>query len=268
MSQRSQLRLVLGMLVPLAVLTGTPGAARASIPDIDRELYRELHRGPQLPMPPPAEPTPETLACYERLSAVAQFVPVPMQAEPAQCATADLVRLSKVLMPDRTPVAFNPPPTLRCGMAEAVAEWVRIDVGPAAAELGAPLAAVTDVDSYQCRGRNNVAGAKLSEHGKGNALDVSAIKLRNGGLFNLTDPVVSRPFREQMRALACGRFTTVLGPGSDGYHNDHIHLDLAQRSHGYRICQWNVLDPVAIASEVPLPRPRPVNLTADRTQSR
>lgn len=262
MSQRSQLRLVLGMLAALAVILGAPADALARLSELDRELYRELHRGPQLPMPPPAEPTPETLACYERLSTVAQFVPVPMQAEPAQCATADLVRLGKILMPDRTPVALNPPPTIRCGMAEAVAEWIRADVAPAAAELCAPLAAITDVDSYQCRGRNNIPGAKLSEHGKGNALDISAIKLSNGGTFNLTDPLVSKPFRERMRALACGRFTTVLGPGSDGYHNDHIHLDLAQRSHGYRICQWDVLEPVA-PGEVPLPRPRPMNLTSE-----
>jgi hypothetical protein len=148
-----------------------------------------------------------------------------------------------------------------------VAEFIRADVGPAVAELGAPLAAVTELDSYECRSRNRVPGAKLSEHGKGNALDISAVKLRNGAVFNLTDPLVSKPFRERMRTLACGRFTTVLGPGSDGYHNDHIHLDLIERSHGYRICQWNVLEP-AVAGDVPLPRPRPVNLTADQTRAR
>ena len=208
------------------------------------------------------------LACYERLAAVAQYAPVPMQPEPAQCAAIDLVQVGKVLMPDGTQVSFNPPPTLRCNMAEAVAQWIRAEVGPAAAELGAPLTAVTDVDSYQCRGRNNVPGAKLSEHGRGNALDISAIKLGNGALFNLTDPLVSKPFREQMRALACGRFTTVLGPGSDAYHSDHIHLDRAERTRGYRICQWNVLDPASIAAEVRLPRPRPIDLTSDETRLR
>ena len=54
----------------------------------------------------------------------------------------------------------------------------------------------------------------------------------------------------------------MLGPGSDGYHESHIHLDLAVRSHGYRICQWNVLDPAAIAASVPLPRPRPMDLSS------
>jgi hypothetical protein len=262
MSQGSRSKLLLTMLLPMAMIIGAAGVARAASSELERELQRELHR-----MPPPALlPTPATLACYERLARISRFAPLPIQSEPAQCATVDLVRLDRVTMPDQTQVALNPPPVLLCSMAETVAQWVRDDVGPAAAGLGAPLAAVTDLDSYECRSRNRIAGAKLSEHGKGNALDVSAIKLRNGALFNLTDPLVAKPFREQMRGLACARFTTVLGPGSDSYHSDHIHLDLAERSRGYRICQWNVLDPAAVASEVPLPRPRPVNLTADQTK--
>jgi hypothetical protein len=261
MSQGSRSKLLLTMLLPMAMTVGA-GAAPAANSELERELQRELHR-----MPPPALlPTPATLACYERLAKISHYAPLPIQSEPAQCATVDLVRLDRVTMPDRTMVALNPPPVLLCSMAETVAQWIREDVGPAAAELGAPLAAITDLDSYGCRSRNRIPGAKLSEHGKGNALDVSAIKLRNGALFNLTDPLVARSFREQMRGLACARFTTVLGPGSDSYHNDHIHLDLAERSRGYRICQWNVLDPATVASEVPLPRPRPVNLTADQSK--
>jgi hypothetical protein len=264
MGQCFRTRFALGMLAAMTMSMGTPAVARSGGSELERELQRELHR-----MPPPAVlPTPATLACYERLGRIAHFAPLPIQSEPAQCATVDLVRLDRVTMPDRTEVAVNPPPVLLCSMAEAVAEWVRIDAGPAAAELGAPLAAITEVDSYSCRGRNNITGAKLSEHGKGNALDVSAVRLRNGGTFKLTDPLVSKQFREEMRSLACARFTTVLGPGSDGYHEEHIHFDLIQRSHGYRICQWNVLDPVAVAAEVPLPRPRPVNLTAGEIKAR
>ncbi|MEA3024945.1 MAG: hypothetical protein QOF91_230 [Alphaproteobacteria bacterium] len=267
MSQSNRIRRIPGMLVPMAMIVGMTfgmaGMAAASNSELERELQRELHR-----MPPPALlPTPATLACYERLARISHYAPLPIQSEPAQCATVDLVRLDRVLMPDQTQVAVSPPAVLLCSMAEAVAQFIRADVGLAAASLGAPLAAVTDLDSYECRSRNRIAGAKLSEHGKGNALDISAIKLRNGALFNLTDPVVSRPFREQLRTAACARFTTVLGPGSDSYHSDHIHLDLAERSHGYRICQWNVLEPV-VAGDVPLPRPRPVNLTADRSKAR
>jgi hypothetical protein len=247
----------------VAALIVAVDVAQARDSDLEQELQRELHK-----MPPPATlPLPETLACYERLAAIARYQPLPIRSEPAQCATIDLVRLDRVLMPDRTEVAINPPPALRCSMAEAIAEWVRTDVGPAAAELGAPLAAVTDLDSYECRPRNNIPGAKLSEHGRANALDVGSVKLRNGGEFTLTDALVSKPFRDTMRTSACARFMTVLGPGSDGYHNSHIHLDLAERSHNYRICQWNVLDPAAIASDIPLPRPRPIDLASDQTKS-
>jgi hypothetical protein len=259
MSQRGRARLSFAVLVFLAAVVG---AARAADSELERELQRELNK-----MPPPATlPLPETIACYERLAKIAHYAPLPIQSEPAQCATIDLVRLDRVLMADRTQVAVNPQPTLLCSMAEAVAQFIRTDVGAAAAELGAPLASVTDVDSYECRGRNRIPGAKLSEHGRGNALDISAIKLRSGAQLGLTDPFASKPFREQMRALACARFTTVLGPGSDGYHEEHIHLDLAWRSNGYRICQWNVLDPAAVAATIPLPRPRPIDLTSDQTK--
>jgi hypothetical protein len=261
MSKCSRTMLALGMLVPMVMTVS--GAAAASNSELERELYRELHK-----MPPAAVlPSPETLACYERLGRIAQFTPLPIRVEPAQCARFDMVRLDRVVMPEGKPVAITPPASLQCSMAEAVAEWVRDDVAPSVAELGAPLAAITGYDSYECRPRNNIAGGKLSEHGKGNAIDVGAVKLGNGGIFSLTDPLVSKPFRERMRAATCARFTTVLGPGSDGYHNDHIHLDLAERSRGYRICQWNVLDPVVIA-DVPLPRPRPANLIAEQTKAR
>jgi hypothetical protein len=80
-------------------------------------------------------------------------------------------------------------------------------------------------------------------------------------MFSLTDPLVSKPFREAVRASACARFTTVLGPGSDAYHAGHIHLDLAVRRNGYRICQWTVTEPLA-AGAVPLPPKRPVPAAA------
>jgi hypothetical protein len=48
----------------------------------------------------------------------------------------------------------------------------------------------------------------------------------------------------------------VLGPASDGFHENHVHVDLAERRSGYRICQWAVRD----ASDlIPLPRERPAD---------
>src|SRR5262249_52990872 len=116
-------------------------------------------------------------------------------------------------------------------------------------------------DSYDCRGQNRVKGAKLSEHGKANALDIRSVKLANGKVVRLTDISVARTFRERIRASACTRFMTVLGPGSDGYHEEHVHVDLAERHGDYRICQWEIRDPSETAG-IPLPRPRPFPLSA------
>jgi Extensin-like protein C-terminus len=101
-----------------------------------------------------------------------------------------------------------------------------------------------------------VVGGRLSEHGRANALDVGALKLANGQSISLTDRTVSRSLRESVLHSACARFSTVLGPGSDGYHEDHIHLDLIERRNNYKICQWNVWDPLPqIAPLLPAPRP-------------
>jgi hypothetical protein len=208
--------------------------------------------GPATPEAAPSEPS----ACRQQLTAEGVvFAPLPPLVGPGGCGAPDVVRLDAIAMPDRGQVSLVPPPTLRCTLAEAIADWVRQDMGPVAAGLGAPLKSIENSDSYDCRGMNRVAGAKLSEHGKANALDIGAVKLADGRTFRLTDPAVSRDFRERIRETACARFKTVLGPGSDGYHEEHIHVDLAERNHDYRICQWDIREPTDVA-DVPLPRPR------------
>ena len=83
----------------------------------------------------------------------------------------------------------------------------------------------------------------LSEHGYANALDIRGVRLADGRFVQLTDRHVRQGFPRGLRKDACARFTTVLGPGSDGHHEEHIHVDLAERRGGYRLCQWDVLDP-------------------------
>ena len=209
----------------------------------------------------PVEEVPS--ACRTRLTPELAIAPsVPALTGPGECTVADVVRLEAIVLRDGSRVALTPPAMLRCEMAEAVAGWVRDDVAASVQALGAPLRSIENYDSYDCRGRNNVAGAQLSEHGKANALDIHALRLANGRVVELTDPHVARDFREITRESACERFFTVLGPGSDGYHEDHVHVDLRERARGYRICQWDVRDPEqpavsAVAAQVPLPPPRP-----------
>jgi len=154
------------------------------------------------------------------------------------CGIADAVRLSAVMTKDDVRVAITPPATLRCATAEAIVHWIRDDVASIAGTLGAPLRGVVTSAAYECRGRNRIVGAQISEHGKGNALDIRALTLANGKTYELTDIAVAEDTRERLRASACARFTTVLGPASDGFHEDHLHVDIAARRGGFRICQW------------------------------
>ena len=191
-----------------------------------------------------AEPPPPS-ACFVRLKELAVIRQLPNIGQAGGCNASDVVQLDAVIMPDNSKVAVEPAPTFRCSMAAALTDWVRDELAAAvAAKLGSPLRALENFDSYSCRGRNNVSGALLSEHGKANALDIRSLKLANGTSAQPTDPYVAREFRDVMRKGACDRFKTVLGPGSDGYHEDHIHIDLADRRTDYRICQWDVRQPI------------------------
>lgn len=214
-------------------------------------------------------------ACRLRLTQIAVFRPLPVLVGPGECGAGDAVLLQTVILPDQTKVALTPAATLRCTMAEEIAKWVREDVAPAALEFGAPVRGLDNLDSYECRGFNRVRGATLSEHGRANALDVRDFKLASGKEIGLTDIKVPKIWRERIKASACLRFSTVLGPGSDGSHEEHIHLDLAERHNNYKICQWDVREPPMAQAQpapeqseagkfavlppelVPLPRPRP-----------
>ncbi len=202
-------------------------------------------------------PEKQASACRLALTEEIAVAPsIPDIRGPGGCGGEDLVRLEAIVLPDGRKASVKPAAILRCTMASAIADWVRKDMAPLATSLGTTVSDLDNFDSFECRGRNRVAGALLSEHGKANALDVRGIKLANGQSLGLTDRTLSRDVRERVLRSVCARFSTVLGPGSDWYHEDHIHLDLAQRRNDYRICQWNVWDPLPqVAPLLPAERP-------------
>jgi hypothetical protein len=203
----------------------------------------------------PAPPQPS--ACRLALTDAIAIAPsIPDIKGAGGCGGEDLVRLEAVVLPDQRRVSVKPAAILRCAMATEIADWIRTDMAPLALSLGSAISDLDNFDSFECRGRNRVVGAKLSEHGRANALDVRALKLANGQSISLTDRTVSRETREAVLHSVCARFSTVLGPGSDGYHEDHIHLDLMERRNNYKICQWNVWDPLPqVAPLLPAGRP-------------
>jgi hypothetical protein len=209
------------------------------------------------PAAPETETSPAPSACRLALTDAVAIAPsIPAITGPGACGGTDLVRLEAIVLADRTHVPVKPAAVLRCTMASAIADWIRTDMAPLAEGLGSRVSELDNFDSFDCRGRNRVAGAKLSEHGRANALDVRALKLANGRTIDLTDRAVERDLREKVLGSVCARFATVLGPGSDGYHENHIHLDQIQRRNGYRICHWELYDPMPVVAPL-LPAERP-----------
>ncbi|WP_425304854.1 extensin family protein [Bradyrhizobium erythrophlei] len=235
-----------------------PPAAGAPPPAAPAQAARPGETARPADAAKPAEPPrPQLSACRQALTEEIAIAPsIPDIHGAGGCGGEDLVRLEAIVLPDKRKVAVKPAAILRCKMASAVADWIRTDIAPLAQSLGGGISNLDNFDSFECRGRNRVAGAQLSEHGRANALDVRAFGLANGKSISLTDRSVPRDLRETVLHSVCARFSTVLGPGSDWYHEDHVHLDLIERRNNYRICQWNVDDPLPrVAPLLPAERP-------------
>jgi hypothetical protein len=229
---------------------GRSGAAVARFRPLVGVPYPRPRPREHAPAAAPAKPVPEGPSeCLQRLTKdIATVHALPAIEGPGACGAVDVVRLEAVFTTDSRRVALAPPAVLRCSMAEAVVRWLREEAAPLIAQRGAPPASLTTAASFECRGRNRVVGAQLSQHGLANALDIRAFTLADGKVLGLTDAAAAKDLRLRLQETACARFTTVLGPGSDGYHEDHIHLDLAERRSGYRLCQWAVRDPAEAAA--------------------
>ncbi|QJP15189.1 hypothetical protein G3545_16945 [Starkeya sp. ORNL1] len=198
---------------------------------------------------PPEEPAPASgiaTGCAELAEAgIATFAVADPPAAMGACGIERPVRLAAVRLTGGQLVPLEPAALLRCDMAFAVARWIREEVAPTVATLGSPLDKVMVAASYDCRPRNRVSGAKMSEHGRGNAMDTRGYKLEDGRIVEIGGKgkeAMPVAFQERLKASACGRFKTILGPGSDGYHEEHLHVDLQPRRSNTALCHWAVRD--------------------------
>ncbi len=122
-----------------------------------------------------------------------------------------------------------------CATARALKVWIDTGVKRAVGNKGGGVARLRVAAHYACRTRNNRKGAKISEHGKGRAIDISAVQLRDGSEFSVLRHWGKGSYGKilrQMHRSACGPFGTVLGPGADRYHRDHFHFDTARYRSG------------------------------------
>lgn len=148
------------------------------------------------------------------------------------------------------PVAIKPTATLACPIVSALDRWLAESVQPAAMRwFGMRVVEIKQISAYSCRGMNGNPNAHISEHAFGNALDISAFVLADGRRITVKGGWRGLPeeqaFLHDVQDSACRVFNTVLAPGSNVYHYDHIHVDLMRRRNLRSICK-----PAAVPGEV------------------
>lgn len=145
------------------------------------------------------------------------------------CGVRDAVKVKSV-----SGVRLSTPATMDCTTAHALKNWVDTGLKPAFRRRG-PVVEMRVAAHYTCRTRNNQRGGKISEHGKGKAIDLSAFTMMDGEVVSVLSGwgsgTTARPLRKAWKA-ACGPFGTVLGPNSDRFHRDHFHFDTARHRGG------------------------------------
>ncbi|MCP4382561.1 MAG: extensin family protein [Hyphomicrobiales bacterium] len=163
-------------------------------------------------------------------------------------------------------VVIGPTAKMGCPLAATLESWIAASVQPAAqAKFGSRVVEIKQISAYACRNRNNF-GKELSEHAFGNALDISGFKLANGRSISVQGgwkgDAQEQAFMRQVFAGACSRFTTVLAPGSNIMHYNHIHVDLAKLAPdgSPKMCKPSIAGTPATATAV---APEPVPTAAD-----
>jgi hypothetical protein len=180
------------------------------------------------------QPAPETIigrqgaVCGVRDIEGVRLAPIAGRVQ--GCGIAEPVRVTAV-----GGVALSTPATVDCNTALALRAWVKDAVLPTVGRTGGGVARLEVAASYACRPRNNQSGARISEHGRGRAIDIAGITLKNGATMSVLSGWRSEsqgPTLKKLHRAACGPFGTVLGPNSDRFHQNHFHFDTARYRSG------------------------------------
>lgn len=219
---------------PAPELPQPPGNASGIKTNEPAKVEQDL--SPTMPVAPSQE---ETAACETQLAKLeARYETAAPVSGESGCGIARTYNILSV-----HEVKIEPSTQLTCETALALASWMRGIVEPSVAALGAHvrLTKLRHASTYACRRRNNLAEGKISEHAYGHAIDIQSFEFENRDAIAVVPRAgkgtMEEAFQKTVEAGGCLYFTTALGPGSDAYHENHLHLDIAKRQGGYRMCQ-------------------------------
>jgi hypothetical protein len=236
---------------PQQQVLGSPPSNLQAPPDWQRSDGRQPSYSsapPRRATAPAAEVEMEELPPYAQPGAAPSGVPRNSQPLPPLGPPRSPQQFASA-----TPVEVKPAATLACPIVSALDRWFANAVQPAAQKwFNQPVVEIKQISAYSCRGMNGQPGAHISEHAFGNALDIAAFVLADGHRITVKDGWKGSPeeqgFLRDVQGSACDQFTTVLAPGSNQFHYDHIHVDLMRRASGRRICQPGAVDGDVVAA--------------------
>ena len=202
---------------------------------------------PTKPPVGPQAPPPSTGAendCRASLRALGvSFTTPAARISAGRCSVAEPVHLTRWKAGGED-IEFPDGPILNCGFALKFGQWLKAEGAPIARRgARSALARLYTGPGYECRGRNGDGSGKVSEHGLGNAVDITFFTLQDGRTFHVRDALdpMSPAYQTLagFRASGCKYFTTVLGPGANAAHAEHFHFDMGQhgKSAAYKICE-------------------------------
>lgn len=215
---------IIGDVIGAVGFSGSAPAAEPAILFETRPQIRPANLVPVVAKPPSSA----AKQCKNNalMGEVAASIPGKLQG----CGVVNPVKITAV-----HGIALSRPATVDCATANAFADWTKNSVIRQFGKKKREVVTIEVLASYSCRTRNNKKGAKISEHGKGRAIDVGSFVLDDGSRVSVFVDWKSKKWGKTMKAIhkgACGPFGTVLGPNADVYHKDHFHMDTARYRSG------------------------------------
>lgn len=222
---------------PVKLVTSRSAVARSLRP-LSRPAGIAIARVPKASKPATVRKTaavavPKTTGKQGKICGNKKIIGQKLTAIPAKlkgCGLRKPVRVTSV-----AGIPLSKGATMDCDTAKALNTWVEKGAKPAVGRLGGGIARIDVISGYSCRTRNSLPGAKISEHGKGKAVDLSGVTLKNGVVISVLKGWKTKAQGKILRAMhksACGPFGTVLGPDANKYHRDHFHFDTARYRNG------------------------------------
>jgi hypothetical protein len=216
--------------------------AKPATPDTSPVANATGEDGKPLEEPLTIEPESDAdhQACMKDLQAMgAEFKDLPRIDDGDGCGIDKPIQLTAAL----PGIQFKPQGTMRCEAALALAHWMKQSVIPAgevALRNAGPIVTINQASTYICRLRNSAETGKISEHARGNAIDVASFTFKDGTTVAVEprreDSTLTGAFQRAVSAAGCLYFTTVLDPESDAAHEHHFHMDVLKRHGDFRYC--------------------------------